>query len=97
MNPVPATVTVVAAAPATAEEGETELTVGLGFVAVGGGVVFDDPPPPPPHAVRKMPARREIRRWFVKLGKGREHGSENIRWPLHNREQMAKPRECKTE
>jgi hypothetical protein len=57
MKPEPATVTAVAASPAVAEDGVTEATVGVAFVAPdGGGVV--EPPPPPPQPARDSSAHK---------------------------------------
>ena len=64
MKPLPLIVTVVAAAPAVTLEGESEVTVGLGFDGGGGVVVFIDPPPPPQAASVKAEAtiRKKTRR-----------------------------------
>ena len=58
MNPEPFTVTVVAAAPAVALDGETEVTVGAGFGFCGGGLLFEPPPPPPQADSRKVDRKK---------------------------------------
>lgn len=77
MNPVPFTVTVIAAPPATALDGVTDVTVGLGLSGAV-GVGFEDEPPPPPQAVRKIAVIRVRRERRKKLANRCEHTSENI-------------------
>jgi hypothetical protein len=71
MNPEPFTVTVVVVDPAVALEGETDVTVGAGFVCGGGvEVLLELPPPPPPQEDSRKADRNKttetpnsFRRW----------------------------------
>jgi hypothetical protein len=61
MNPKPFTVTVVAADPTVALEGETDVTVGVGFW-LGGGLLFEPPPPPPQDESRRAEKKKRVER-----------------------------------
>ena len=99
MNPVPLTVTVVAAAPATALDGVTDVTVGLGLLeGVGVGVVVDDPPPPPPQADRNIAATRATKAIRTEVANRCKHTSENIELgPWVMRKEVGRTTECKAE
>lgn len=83
MNPEPFTVTVVAAAPAVALDGETDVTVGAGFGFCGGGLLFEPPPPPPQEDSRKadMKKRTETTRGL----KLRRRVAKHIEFGPHSR------------